>query len=291
VRTIPDGLAQRLGGAATTLARCWRLTRADGRVLGFTDHDEALEFGGTRFAAATGLSGSEAERALGLAPGTQEVEGALSALAITEEDIAAGLYDEARVESFLVEWREPEHFMRLDVATIGEVRRAGESFTAELRGPEAALDRERGRLYRRRCDAALGDARCGVDLAAGGRRVTGAVSSAEDTTAELAAGEIDPALFLRGQLTIGGESREIVGVSPGSGAGAWRLQIAAPFRVKPEAGADATMTAGCDKSFGTCRTRFSNQLNFRGFPHLPGTDAALSIAKRDDLHDGAPVVP
>lgn len=30
--------------------------------------------------------------------------------------------------------------------------------------------------------------------------------------------------------------------------------------------------AGCDKRFTTCRNKFGNGVNFRGFPHLPGND-------------------
>jgi uncharacterized phage protein (TIGR02218 family) len=37
-----------------------------------------------------------------------------------------------------------------------------------------------------------------------------------------------------------------------------------------------TVTAGCDKSFATCRDRFANADNFRGFPHIPGNDFVMS---------------
>lgn len=33
-----------------------------------------------------------------------------------------------------------------------------------------------------------------------------------------------------------------------------------------------TAQAGCDKRFATCRDKFGNGVNFRGFPHLPGND-------------------
>jgi hypothetical protein len=35
------------------------------------------------------------------------------------------------------------------------------------------------------------------------------------------------------------------------------------------------ITAGCDRLWTTCKVTFSNQLNFRGFPHVPGTDKIL----------------
>ena len=47
-----------------------------------------------------------------------------------------------------------------------------------------------------------------------------------------------------------------------------------------------TVTAGCDKSFEMCRSRFSNAVNFRGFPHMPGTDRALAYAGNGGEMDG-----
>jgi uncharacterized phage protein (TIGR02218 family) len=46
---------------------------------------------------------------------------------------------------------------------------------------------------------------------------------------------------------------------------------------EPLAAGDAfTVTAGCDKTFATCRDRFANTDNFRGFPHIPGNDFVVS---------------
>ena len=38
-------------------------------------------------------------------------------------------------------------------------------------------------------------------------------------------------------------------------------------------GDPATVTAGCRKTFATCKSKFANHVNFRGFPLIPGTDA------------------
>ena len=91
--------------------------------------------------------------------------GALSSLGLTEADIAGGLYDGAAVETWLVDWTGPETRLLIDLATIGEVRREGDAFVAELRGLTHRLDAERGRTYRATCGADLGDARCRVELA------------------------------------------------------------------------------------------------------------------------------
>ena len=46
MREIPSSLQAALDTGATTLARCWRVARPDGVVLGFTDHDLPLDFDG-----------------------------------------------------------------------------------------------------------------------------------------------------------------------------------------------------------------------------------------------------
>ena len=44
--------------------------------------------------------------------------------------------------------------------------------------------------------------------------------------------------------------------------------------------------AGCDKRLETCRDRFANALNFRGFPNIPGQDAVLRYASSGDANQG-----
>lgn len=44
--------------------------------------------------------------------------------------------------------------------------------------------------------------------------------------------------------------------------------------------------SGCDKQFATCRDRFGNTLNFRGFPYLVGNDVLIAGATSDVLRDG-----
>ena len=48
------------------------------------------------------------------------------------------------------------------------------------------------------------------------------------------------------------------------------------------AGDTFMVTAGCDKSFATCRDKFANGVNFRGFPHMPGNDFVTSYPNSDD---------
>lgn len=164
MKTIPAALAQHLKGDATTTCPCWKVTLKDGEVIGFTDHDETIVFGGTSYLAASGFAASDSDSETGLGASAGEVAGGFSSEAIAEDDLAAGRFDGARVELFLVNWQAPDQHMLLNMREIGEVTRAGGAFRAELRSLAHRLGQPQGRIYGRRCDAALGDRRCGVDL-------------------------------------------------------------------------------------------------------------------------------
>ena len=43
---------------------------------------------------------------------------------------------------------------------------------------------------------------------------------------------------------------------------------------------------GCDRQLSTCRDRFDNVANFRGFPHIPGNDFVLKSPRDDDALEG-----
>jgi len=177
VRTIAPALQSKLDSGATTLCRCWVLTRRDGVVQGFTDHDEDVPVGGTLCRAGTGLSGSEATQKLGLAVDASEISGALADDALNELDLAGGRYDAAQIEMWLVDWSEPALRVLLAKGTLGEVRRDGLAFTAELRGLSDRLAQESGRLYTTTCTADLGDARCKIDLTLPAYRGSGTVAA------------------------------------------------------------------------------------------------------------------
>ncbi|MEJ1158006.1 DUF2163 domain-containing protein [Prosthecomicrobium sp. N25] len=297
MKTLPPGLAAHVAGQATTLATCWILTRLDGVVLGFTDHDRPILLDGVSCEAASGLRASEDVAQAGLAVGGVEVAGALASAAVTAADIAAGLYDGARIDVHLVNWSDVSERLHLRSGTIGEVVAAEGAFRAELRSAALALDEERGRLFQHRCDADLGDARCRVDLAAPTRRGLGTVLSGSDRRTLRLSGlaAFAPALFERGRLQVtsgvlAGRASEVKSHVLSASVAEVELWQALP--AAPAPGDVVSVTAGCEKLFATCRDRFANAENFRGFPHLPGPDFVLAHPSRSrHENDGSAVVP
>lgn len=203
MKPIPAEFAAALSSGVTTTCLCWSLTRADGLVLAVTEHDRALTVAGRTYEPGNAIEGARFTSSASLAPGQAEARGALSHDAITDADLDAGLWDGAMIDVIRADWRVPGQFFHLWSGRLTRIRRQGEAFEAELVSMKAELERPVGRVYTHRCDARLGDARCGVD----------------------------PAAF-------------------------------------PD--------MACDYRFETCRDTYGNTANFRGFPHLPGTDALLA---------------
>jgi uncharacterized phage protein (TIGR02218 family) len=296
MKPLPPSLAQHLAGEATTLCNCWRVTRADGVVLGFTDHDRAIAFDSTQFEAASGFGASRVEFELGLGVANQEVSGAFDSVHLLPADLRASRYDGARIETWAVNWNEPGERVLMHVSVIGEVGEADGVFRAEMRSLSADMDETRGRRFSRTCDASLGDSRCGVALDQAHLR---AIATVVGTHGALVLALSGLSGFADGWFR-GGSLRFETGANAGMEvavaqhavhAAAVSIELWKPMPLAIAAGDLVRLTAGCDKTFATCRAKFANAPNFRGFPHIPGNDFALGYASTFRVMDGGPLIP
>ncbi len=293
MREVPSALQAMLDEGATTLCHGWRITRSDGLVQGFTDHDRDLVVAGVTFIAASGITGSESALAQGLGVTGTELHGALSDASLSEADLASGVYDGAGVDHLLIDWSAPENHLLLRHGTIGEVRREGGAFAAELRSPSDALNQTRGRVFGALCDADLGDARCGVNLSAPAFSGAGVVSLVDGALrlVVLGLGEFAAGSFTDGRLTFTsgantGFATEVKAHSTDASGVVLQLWQRPVHAVV--SGDGFSISAGCDKRFATCRERFANALNFRGFPQMPGNDFVIAFAvPGEGGHDGS----
>ncbi|MEO5376066.1 MAG: DUF2163 domain-containing protein [Alphaproteobacteria bacterium] len=265
-------LAAHLAGEVTTLCTCWTITRTDGLVLGFTDHDRDVTVGGMSYRAAGGYSPSAVASSASLAVDNLDVDVVLDDEGITDGDLRAGLYDHAEVEVMLVNWAAPtDGGMVLSRGHLGEVALKGAVATAEIRGLVQALATNIGEYFSADCRASLGDARCGVDLTA--LTVAGAVTAVMSRRRFTAAG-------VAGAEYVGG----MVAFSSGACAGL-RMEVKAsdgaditlfvPVPREIAVGDSFTIHPGCDRTAATCRQRYDNIINFRGEPFVPGQDRAM----------------
>ncbi len=290
-KQIPQSLQTHLDSGTTTLAWCWRLTRNDGAVFGFTDHDRPLTFDGTTYQPESGFTASEIRAGSDLSVDAQEAEGVLTSTTITETDILDGRWDNATVEIWRVNWAGTTSRALLRRGAIGQVRRGRLHFVAEMRSLAHVLGQTIGRTFQASCDAALGDARCGVDLNAATFKASGTVVSLAGDRGFAVSGLSG---FAEGWFALGtlhwltgantGRKAEVLGHA-NAGTDAIITLLEAPVR-PIEVSNTFNIFAGCDKRFETCQAKFANAVNFRGFPHIPGQDTIIRYAAKGDANSG-----
>lgn len=292
MRTLPAGMQAHLDGGVTTLCWCIKLTRRDGLVLGFTDHDVDVVSGGVTYEAASGFIGTAVQQELGLSVPTTDIQGALNSETLTEADLAKGLWDNAVVEIRRINWMDTSQNVIIRKGSVGEVSRSDRTFTAEFRGLAHELNQTMGRQYSYSCDATLGDSRCGVNANGGyfiGWGNVDAILSPGRWFVSNALGGFPSHWFTNGKVTWtsgnnAGATSEVrlftlAGGNP-------QVELWLPPGASLTVGDAFYINAGCDKQFGTCRFKFNNAVNFRGFPYMPSNDRIVAYPDQDAVNDG-----
>ncbi|MEJ0062410.1 MAG: DUF2163 domain-containing protein [Alphaproteobacteria bacterium] len=275
MKTLSPALQEHLAGELATLSYLVKITRRDGTVRGFTNHDRDIVLDGVTYKADGAFSPSAIASTSKLAADNLEI-GGITGNDITAADLAAGRYDHARADVYVCNWADlGQGALQLRRGWLGEVTLAGERYTAELRGLHDLLPREFGDYYTAECRHDLGDVHCAVALAP--LTVTGAVTTVIDTANFLDASRAEAdGLFDHGKLqwTTGANSGLAVEVKKWDATlSQFVLWLPLP---NPIAVGDAyTVYAGCDKRLATCKDKFGNLANFGGFPHMPGVDKIL----------------
>ncbi len=272
-----------LATGLTNVCRCWAVIRRDGVTYGFTDHDLPLVFDGLTYRADSGMSAKALVQSTGLSVDNTESMGVLSDSAISEADIDAGRFDGAEVLHWLVNWRDVSQRLLRFRGSIGEIRRGAGAFHADLRGLTEGLNQPQGRVFQRPCAAVLGDAGCKFNLATVGyfeQRPVEVVERGQVFIFGLM-DLFDARWFERGRLrVVSGAGAGLVGVVKHDqfAVGASRvIELWEPLRAVIAPGDVIRLEAGCDKRSETCRLKFNNYVNFRGFPDIPGEDWLMSV--------------
>jgi uncharacterized phage protein (TIGR02218 family) len=285
MKTISAELEAHYASGATTLATLWKLTRRDGTIFGFTDHDKPITFETQLYSPTSSYDTSAVSTKDDLSVANIEATGLLNATGITAAGLEAGTWDGTRTEVREVNFKDLTMGANLlPFGEIGEIQRKGRKFQIEIRGLTNKLQNNIGRIYVDQCDADLGDTRCGVDLEA--LRISGTVDSSTNKRnflATLTAKPVD--WFKYGVVTWvtglnAGLSMEVKGNPV---AGTFELALAMPFAIV--ATDTFTVTPGCNKLLktgpeeylGDCKVKYDNVPNFRAWPEVPGPGVLTKV--------------
>jgi len=267
----------------------WRITRQDAVTFRFTDHDRPVIFpeNGTdqTYTPSGGVNATAYQKTSSLRPDNLEIVGIINDATITASDLRTGKFREAEIDHYLVDWRYPwAGAIQHNRYWIVEVTYNGEEWQAKIEGIGRWLNQNVGEVYGRTCRHTLGDTACGINLASWtDTGEVGAVSNRRIFTivnvdpGDQAAGRT-AGYFQYGLLTFtsgnnSGLAFEVKAHVDLTGTKYIEFYVFAPYTI--QAGDRFTVYAGCNKIWGTCKNQFFNQVNFGGFPFIPGNDAML----------------
>lgn len=289
---LPMELDQLRQSPVHRFAQLWRIERADGTNFLFTDHDAPITFNyqkslnwrqnpGTDIAGADeaylptdSVSTTALQKQSGMQDHNVDVQAVITSDLITEDDLRAGKYRNARVVAMVIDWRYPyAGYFTHNVFWILQATYTRETWHAQVSATPIRFRKEIGHIISHECRWDLGDSNCQKDLTS--FTWTGTVTVVTDQRTFVATGQsATDHMFEEGILTWNTGNNAGVQSDVFDNVGATvQLQLNAyrPILV----GDTFTIVAGCDKLKGTCVGKFNNFPRFGGFPFVPGNDAII----------------
>ncbi len=260
-----------------TLFLAMQIIRTDGTQIFLVDHDEDINFAAATWRADLGFTASVIKQSSDLSVDNLTIEGLIDGSTITIDDIYMGKFDYAAVILYASNFKDPSQNVILKRGWIGEITINDDKWVAEVRGLTQALQQNIVDVYTAECKAALGDSACGITLAT--YTVTGTVTASTNRTtfSDSSRSEAD-AYFNHGKLTwtngpnddLSMEVKDFIGSSG-------QFTCFMPMWNNINVGHTYSVYAGCDKKWATCKNKFNNLVNFRGFPFVPTQGDVLKI--------------
>lgn len=278
MRACSVQLAARLSGESTTLARLWRIARADGTVLRFTDAVKPIaiqiapdvtpqvyrsDISFTSSAIFTSKSFANQQ--------SVTLTFLLDDAGFAEKDIRARLYDGATSNVYIVDYEFPQYgTVTMYSGVFGQVQLSDQKIaTVEVTPPQSTINgigigTEK---YSQTCRASLFDSRC--KLTASAFKVTFTVDTAsggsfvsDEITQENGHWALGFVKWLTGANV--GKTTQVQSNDVGSTS----VFLTSPpfFAIQP--GDTGEIYPGCDKTRPRC-IQFNNLLNMRAEPDVP----------------------
>lgn len=280
-KVIPIALASHYEARQQSTAIVVKITRRDGEVFGCTSHDVDIPYDGITFVSGLpAVESAQMQISSTFSTDNTELSGLVSDDGLSTADIEAGDWDGATVEVWRLNWRAPDDGHEIiGTGELGQFSHDGLSYRVEFKSLKDHLQKKVTRALIPLCDATFGDARCKLDAATFtfSGTVTAVVDNANFTDSGLAQaaeyfdhGRVD---WLAGANA--GRSMEVKAHATG---GVIELEIAMQRDI--EVGDTFEIVAGDDHRLETCRDKFSNIVNYRGFNYMPGNDALVQRGSR-----------
>lgn len=279
MKSINEELKNLLNCDTISIVRCWKIELVNGNIFGFSTSNEEFNYENIKFNPLSADDIKDIDVNLDIKSDEFKISNLISSELINTNDILSGLYDNAKVEIFLIDTsRLNLGKVSLLNGTISSIECNDNVFTASVKGLKNELNKTIGEIYSPLCRARFCDSKCGLIKA--NYEFNGSVDYMESnnnftTYNEEICGKSDGYFnngvieFISGDNI--GKKTEINQFSGGN----FVILSELPYAIK--IGDKFKVLVGCNKNFTTCCEKFNNAINFRGEPHLPGVELLFKV--------------
>lgn len=270
MRTISNDLKAEI--AAGRIARLLKIECTNGDIYAFTDTDIPITIDSQLYIPAPGLQSVRLTSTSNVEVSNQSICAAM--LDVPEAELLGGSFDSAIITASWASWALPSAG-KVDVfsGVLGELTWDERGFLADVVSTMKQLERNIGWTYTNTCRHSLFSTaevgrigKCG--LSASSYTFTGAITSVITNKWKFDTALTNPTgYFSSGVLTWTSGNNAGLSVTIKSQTGGV-LEVYIPCAFSTQVGDTFSIKAGCDKTLGTCRDKFSNLNNFGGFPHI-----------------------
>lgn len=266
-----------IGKQVLTLATCFKIELEDGRIFGFTTHSRDIEFIEDNIIyKSSSFTPTASSKSSQMNVDNMDCQLLIDNIDIKKEDIEKGLWDNASVYIFRINWMiKPYSYVNIDKVVngnIGEVEKHKSAFKTEFRSMTQYLQNNIIDDTKSTCNAFFGDNRCKInkdDYTSTGQ-ITNIISDTEIITSGLQK-ETDYFNYGIIEFTSGNAKGIKIEIKQNIGP-TNKIEFQLPLNYVLSIGDNFKIISGCNKNKYTCKNKFNNLLNFRGFSFIPGMD-------------------
>lgn len=270
MRSIPSNLYADIQDG--TICNIVKITLQNGTVHAYTDFDSNIVYGGVTYIPAPGLQKVK----MTLTPNSEVSNQELASAWVDapEEDLLGGRFDSAAVEVSWISWKNP-HYGLFTVfnGKLGEISWSDVGFKADIFSNMKDLEKNIGEVFTANCRHSLYSTSspgligfCGVDKVS--FTTTGNVTAIVKNRWKFQITTSAAADFYSGgKITFTSGSNNSISFSIKNFEDS-TVDLFLPTSFPIVVGDTFTISAGCDKTLATCKSKFNNVVNYGGFPHI-----------------------
>jgi len=249
---------------------CLRIVPVSGSPIYLTHHVRDLVMGGHTYLSASGYDFTGYSATAGFSPAMIDLQGVSGLAGIGYNEVASGVFDNARAYLFATTWNAPVEDEEPIVASLlGKTTLKDGRYVIEEMSLVDALSQSIGLTYTPGCQRTFGDAGCGISLPS--LTVTGTLTSVssrfimrDSARTELVDYFAYGTLVFTSGANAGLKLREVKRYEADG-----TIEVFDALHYTPVIGDAYSMVPGCRKRLEDCRDKYNNVINGFFFANIP----------------------